>query len=62
MIQNELVVRFAIRDLPVDTQNIIVSHLREPPKLPVKSKKLESFMKRWVDPNRPKIMPRVLFT
>lgn len=62
MIQNELAVRFAICDLPVDVQNIIVSHLKEAPAAPVKSKRLQAFMKRWSDPNRPKVMPRVLFT
>jgi hypothetical protein len=62
MIANETCVCFALRDLPVDVQKIIVAHLKEPPKAPIKSKRLESFMKRWSDPNRPKIMPRVLFT
>ncbi len=56
MIANETCVRFAIRDLPVDVQNIIVAQLRETPNAPIKSKRLEGFMKRWSDPTRPRVL------
>lgn len=58
MIQNELMVRAALADLPVEIQHKIVSHLKEPPGAP--TKRLLKFMDRWSDPNRPKIMPRTI--
>lgn len=60
MIQNELLVRRALRDLPVEIQHLVVGHLKEPPGAPIKSKRLQGFMKRWTDPNRPRVMPRAL--
>lgn len=60
MIKNELLVRRAICDLPVEIQHIVVGHLKEPPGAPIKSKRLQEFMDRWSDPKRPKVMPRAL--
>jgi len=60
MIQNELLVRRILHDLPVDVQHHVVGLLKEPPGAPIKSKRLQGFMKRWTDPNRPRVMPRAL--
>lgn len=58
----ELAVCRALRELPVEIQHKIMSIVNEPPPAPKKpSLCLQKFMKRWSDPNRPKIMPRVLY-
>lgn len=58
----ELAVCRALRDLPTEIQSKIMDIVNQPPPAPKKpSVRLQSFMKRWSDPNRPKIMPRVLY-
>jgi hypothetical protein len=56
--------RVALRELPTELQHKIVMLAREPPPAPHKpmSVRLRKMMERWTDPDRPKIMPRVLFT
>ena len=61
---DSLALRVALRELPTELQHKIVMMAREPPPAPRKpmSARLRKMMERWTDPNRPKVMPRVLFT
>lgn len=55
---DSLVVRVALRDLPVEIQHKIMCIVNEPPPAPrkvVMSKRLQGFINRW------KVAPRVLF-
>ena len=61
---DSLAVRMALRELPIDIQHAIMCIVHEPPPAPRKvamSKRLQGFINRWEDPDRPKVMPRVLF-
>jgi len=61
---DSLAVRVALRELPVDIQHKIMCTVHSPPPAPrkvVMSKRLQGFINRWKDPERPKIMPRALF-
>lgn len=62
---DSLAVRVALRELPLDIQHEIMRTVHNPPPAPRKtimSKRLQGFVNRWKDPDRPKIMPRTLFT
>ena len=60
---DSLAVRMALRELPTEIQHKIMCMVREPPPAPrkvVMSKRLQSFIDRWNDPDRPTIMPRAI--
>ena len=60
--EHEMLVRRALCTLPVEIQHKIAQILKEPPPAPRKpmSARLRAYIKRWTDPNRPKIAPRAL--
>ena len=61
---DSLAVRVALRELPDDIQHKIMCTVHSPPPAPRKammSKRLQGFVNRWKDPERPRIIPRVLF-
>ncbi len=61
---DSLAARVALRELPIDIQHKIMCIVHTPPPAPrkaVMSKRLQGFINRWKDPERPNIMPRALF-
>lgn len=63
--EREMCARRALCSLPVELQHRIWTIVMEPPPAPRKpqlSHRLQGFMNRWSDPNRPQIAPRsILF-